>query len=337
MPSTKAVVLRKRPVDVTEDCFESIEEDLPELADGDVLVRTVALTIDPIIRIGLVADTYMPAVEFGEVVRAMGSGVVVESAHPTVKPGDSVFGWLGWREQSVCRMYNDEAFIGPPLVYPTGSFRADDPSFAYASGFLASWISLVELGRVQPGDTVLISGASGGVGVVAGQMAKRLGATVVGITSTAEKAEWLCQNGFDDCVLHTQPALPRRIRKVCDPIAVFLDNTGGAPLDAGISWLAKNARVVLCGAASAYDSPEKHPFRYMDRLIYTRSTMQGFVVSDHGEAIQPMMDQCAAWANEQPFVLPTTMFYGLESAPAALADLFSGKDLIRPWVMVSDI
>lgn len=325
-------MLVRRPVGlVAPEDFRWTEEPIPEPGDGEVLVRNLVLSCDATQRNWMAADSYLPAIPLGEVVRSLAAGVVVKSRHPRFREGDRVQGLFGWQDWCVARPGSP---VAPGPVYP-GATLEIALSLLGMTG-LTAWFGLHEIGRIQPGETVLVSGAAGATGSVAGQIARLRGCRTVGIAGGAEKCRRLtAELGFERAIDHRAGDLAGSIREACPKgVDVYFDNVGGAALDAALEHLALHGRVVLCGAISRYGdaSPAPGPRNYLS-LLFRRGRMEGFIVSDYLHRSGEALPQLATWLAEGKLVARVDVVQGLENAPAALRRLYvgenQGKQLVR--------
>ncbi len=246
MSVNRRILLAARPHGlVTEDCLERVEEAVPEPADGEVLLRVVALSVDPTNRVWMrEEDSYLPAVEIGAVVRAAGLARVERSRREGFAEGDLVLGMPGWQDYWLLGA-DDLGNVVPPGLEPT------DLLSIYGATGVTAWFGIEDVCALQPGETFVVSGAAGGVGSVAGQLAKLKGAaTVVGIAGTDEKCRWVVDElGFDACINYRSDDVAARLVELCpDGIDVYFDNVGGEILDAVLANLAIGAahRVLRC-------------------------------------------------------------------------------------------
>jgi NADPH-dependent curcumin reductase len=321
MPENRRIVLAQRPEgEVDERTFRHETQTLPALADGELLVKTLCLSIDPTIRGWIARDTYLPAVKIGEVVRSGGIGEVVESKNPAFKSGDRVLGLLGWQEYSV---HGAKSGLNP---VPPGVAVTDALSVLGVTGITA-YFGLLDVGKPQAGETVVISGAAGATGSVAGQIAKLRGCRVIGIAGRPDKCRWITEDlGFDAAIDYKNESVGKRIFETCpEGVDVFFDNVGGPILDAVLANLALRARVVLCGAISQYNQLDAAygPKNYVN-LIGRRGRMEGFIVLDYRERYGEAVMQLATWVAEGKIKHKVTVVDGLERAPEALKRLFTG-------------
>ncbi|MEZ5142837.1 MAG: NADP-dependent oxidoreductase [Acidimicrobiales bacterium] len=332
-PSTnRRIVVARRPVGaVTPDCFRLESVPVPELADGEALAAVRYLSIDPTIRGWISHDTYLPAVPHGDVVRRGGTAVVVASRRDDLPVGSAVFGMTGWQELCV---------LGPgdqvqPL--PDGIDLADALGVYGVTGITA-YVGMLEYGRPQAGETVVVSGAAGATGSVAGQIARIRGARVIGIAGGAEKCAWLTDAlGFAAAVDYRTEDVGARLGELCpDGLDVFYDNVGGDILEAALDHLAIGARIVLCGAIATYNDVEPRPGpRNLSNLIVQRARMEGFLLLDHVDRFAEAALTLAGWVADGEIRHRTDVVEGLEHAPDALDRLFTGANTGKVVVHVA--
>jgi NADPH-dependent curcumin reductase CurA len=327
------VLLTRRPEGlVQDDDFSHDEVDVPEPGEGEVLVRTEWIGIDATVRTWLSkAEGYIPPVEIGEVVRSSGIGRVVTSRSDRVEEGDLVATLTGWQEYAVV---GDDPMLTTPLAPGT------DPQAAlgvFGANGLTAYVGLTEIGQVSEGETVVVSAAAGATGSIAVQIAKILGARVIGIAGTDEKCAWLLDDlGLDGAINHRSDDLPTRLRELCPKrIDVFFDNTGGPILDAVLGRLADHARVVLCGAISSYNDAHKPPgpANYLN-LISRRARMEGFISWDSWGRWGEITGVLGGWVADGRLRHRSHVFEGLASAPQALNAMFTGENIGKIVVRV---
>lgn len=328
------ITLARRPDGLVEPSdFDADDRPLPDLAEGEALMRTVYLSIDPTVRTWISeAQSYFPPVEIGEVVRCSGTGEVVASRCHAYETGDLVYSLPGWQEYAVVR---DDAFTtrlprGTPLLPVLSVFGANG---------VAAYFGITDIGRPEPGQTVVVSGAAGATGSLAGQIARILGCRVVGITGSEEKCRWVTDElGFDACINHREPGFADALRAATpDRVDVYFDNVGGWILDAVLDRLAMRARVVLCGAISVYNEPTKPPgpSNYLN-LITMRARMEGFNAFDYWDRFSNAVMQLAEWVEEGRLHHREHVVAGLDRAPEALNMLFTGDNVGKLLVKVAD-
>ena len=300
--------------------WDYAEEPVREPADGELLVQVLYVSLDPAMR-GWMNDSrsYIPAVGIGEVMRAIAVGRVVASRHPDFAEGDHVTGLFGIQEYA---------------TLPADGIRKVDASLAPLPVHLntlgmpgmTAYFGLLDVGRAQPGDTVVVSGAAGAVGSAAGQIAKLKGCRVVGIAGGQDKCRLLTEElGFDAAIDYKTEDLEASLRERCpDRVDVYFDNVGGEVLDAVLPRLARGARVVICGAISQYNSREiRGPSNYLSLLV-NRASMTGFVVFDYADRYAEAGREMGAWMASGQLESREHVVEGLETFPETLLELFSG-------------
>ena len=285
--------LAARPVGLPKPSDWSIvEEPAPEPGDGELLVRVEYLSVDPAMRSWMDAGrSYVPPVEVGAVMRAAGIGRVTVSNHPGYHEGDRVYGVFGVQRYAVSDgrgLTRVDTTLAPPPVHL---------GVLGLSG-LTAYFGLLDIGRPEPGQTVVVSGAAGSVGSVVGQIARIKGCRAVGIAGGAEKCRWLVDElGFDAAVDYKAGDLRAQLKEAApDRVDVFFDNVGGEVLDAVLLRLARGARVVISGSISQYNATEapRGPSNYM-QLLVMRASMTGFVIFDFADRYGEGVAQLAAW------------------------------------------
>jgi NADPH-dependent curcumin reductase len=317
--------LAARPQGVVgREHFDYAEEPVPELGDGQVLVKIFYISLDPAMR-GWMAEgrSYIPPVEIGEVMRAATAGQVVESKSEKLAAGDYVSGWLGVQEYAVC----DEN-----AVFKVNTDAAALPTHLGVLGMpgVTAYFGLLDVGSPKEGETVVVSGAAGAVGSVVGQIAKLKGCRVVGIAGGPEKCKWIVDElGFDAAIDYKAEDMNAALRECCpEGVDVYFDNVGGEILDAALARLARGARVVICGAISQYNNLDafKGPSNYMSLLV-NRARMEGFVVIDYMSRAPEATREMAGWIAEGKLVAREDVVEGFESFPEALLKLFAGENV----------
>jgi NADPH-dependent curcumin reductase len=304
--------------------FDYVEEPLPELADGQVLVKNAYISLDPAMR-GWMSEgrSYIPPVQIGEVMRAGTVGEVLESKGQKLSVGDNVSGWLGVQEYAVC----DEN-----AVFKVDASQIPLTKYLGALGMpgVTAYFGLLDVGAAKEGETVVVSGAAGAVGSVAGQIARIKGCRVVGIAGGPEKCGWIVEElGFDAAIDYKGEDVGEALRKHCpEGIDVYFDNVGGDILDAALARLARGACVVLCGAISQYNNMTsmRGPSNYMSLLV-NRARMEGFVVIDYMSRAPEAVGEMAGWIAEGKLVAREDVVEGFESFPHALQKLFRGENM----------
>jgi NADPH-dependent curcumin reductase len=316
--------LAARPVGLPKPSdWTYAETPVPEPGDGEVLVKVQFISLDPAMR-GWMNDarSYIPPVGIGEVMRALAAGEVIASKHPEIAVGDHVTGLLGVQEYAIAHgnaVIKVDTSLAPLPVY-LGTLGMPG---------MTAYFGLLEIGNPQEGETVLVSGAAGAVGGIVGQIAKLKGARVVGIAGGAEKCSHAVEElGFDAMIDYKSEDVMAAIGEHCPKgVDVYFDNVGGEILDAALAHLAREARVIICGAISQYNATEavRGPSNYL-ALLVQHATMTGFVVSDYGARYAEGAQEMAGWLAAGKLVSREDIAEGLENFPDTLLRLFSGEN-----------
>lgn len=315
--------------------FQLIYAPLPSPAAGEVLVRSVYLSLDPYMRATMDEPTRSLApVALGEVMSGAVVGVVTQSAAPELRVGDVVEGPLGWQEYAVA---------------PVGSLRKLDPRrppISAALGVLGlsgltAYFGLLDLGQPRPGETVVVSGAAGAVGTLVGQIAKHHGCYVVGVANSAANVAWLCADlGFNAAFDDTDtPDFDATLAALCPRgIDVYFDNVGGALTDAVIGRLNRGARVVVCGQVSQDNLvlPELGP-RWLCQLVAREVKVQGFLVASFATRFPAARQQLTRWLDEGKLVYREDVAQGIEAAPQAFIGMLQGHTQGQQLVHLSEL
>ena len=328
----RQVCLKSRPVGmVKESDFEFGETALPEVPEGHVLVRTEMVSIDPAMR-GWLNDvkSYVPPVQIGEVMRALGVGTVVQSKVDGIKEGDRVSSILGWQDYALVPAKMAE-------VVPAGVSNEAALSVLGMTGRTA-YFGFLDIGEPKEGETVVVSGAAGAVGSMVGQIAKIKGCRAVGIAGGAEKCSWLVDElGFDAAIDYKNENLRKRLKETCpDGIDIYFDNVGGEILDTVLTRINVGARIPFCGAISNYNAtePVPGPYNYASILV-NRAKVQGFIVFDYVKRYGEAMRDMGQWVSEGKLKFKVDVVDGLENAPKALNMLFDGSNTGKLIVKVA--
>jgi NADPH-dependent curcumin reductase CurA len=316
--------LAARPVGLPKPSdWDLTEEPVPEPGDGQVLVKTKYLSLDPAMR-GWMNEgrSYIAPVKIGAVMRALGAGEVLASGHSSLAPGDHVTGLLGVQEYALLDG-NAVVKVDPrlaPLPVHCGTLGM--------SGMTA-YFGLLDIGRPTEGETVVVSGAAGAVGGIVGQIAKLKGARAIGIAGGPDKCRHVVEElGFDAAIDYKSQGVAAGLREHCpDGIDVYFDNVGGEILDAALARLARHGRVVICGAISQYNAtePMRGPSNYMSLLV-NHASMTGFVISDYGDRFAEGARQLGAWLSEGKLKTYEDVAVGFQTFPDALLRLFRGEN-----------
>lgn len=327
------VVLSKRPTDsATPDCFSIEQEALGELPPGKVRVGVEYISVDAGTRTMLRGEGFHHQVEMGHTILAGGVGHILASNVEGWEVGQAVRGGLG--AQTI-------ATVSPELLEKVDDSSVPISAYLGALGGstgVTAWIGIRRVAKPGPGDTFVVSAAAGAVGSIAGQIAKRDGARVIGIAGGARKVAYLTDElGFDEAIDYKNEDLNARLRELApDGVNVFFDNVGGPVLDAVLDNIAMRARVVICGAISQYDDLDNvtGPSLYL-RLAERQSTMEGFAYFHFPESIEPAMQELSQWLADGSIVMPEEILEGIERYPEALEFMFGGGNLGKLLVKAS--
>jgi len=321
--TNRQMVLASRPTGMVDGATVRLEEaPVPEPGPGQALVAVRYLSIDPTIRTWMNdAPGYLPPIALGEVVRSGGVGEVVSTNSERYSVGDMVTGLTGWQDYVLADERAAMQVI-PPGVDPTLVLGV-----LGVTGMTA-YFGMVDVGRVGEGDTVVVSGAAGATGSVAGQIARIKGAArVVGLAGTPEKCAWIVDElGFDAAVNYRTDDVAARLRSLCpDGIDLYYDNVGGDILETCLAQLARHARIVMCGAISVYNDTARPPGpSNLFNLIISRARMEGFLVLDYLDRFPEGQLDMFQWLAEGRIQHAEHIVDGLENAPDALNMLFTG-------------
>jgi NADPH-dependent curcumin reductase CurA len=318
--------LAARPVGLPEpQTWARTEEPIPEPGHGQLVVKALYISLDPAMR-GWLTDrrSYVPPVAVGEVMRALGVGRVVASRHPKFTEGAYVSGVFGVQEYALSDGSGVVA-VDPkvaPLTVHLGALGMTG---------LTAYFGLLDVGKLEPGQTVVVSAAAGAVGSVVGQIAKIKGCRAVGIAGGPEKCRVLTDElGFDAAIDYRSENVAAALREHCpDRIDVYFDNVGGDILDAALTRLARGARVVICGAVSQYNTTGevRGPANYL-ALLVDRASMQGFLVFDYAQRYGEAARELAGWFREGKLRSHEEVVEGgLDAFPDALLRLFTGDHI----------
>ena len=319
-------LLRERPAErIDGDTFELVEEGVPTIGEGQALVQTEWISLDPTNR-GWIRDepTYLPPVAIGEVMRALGLGRVVESKHPDYPEGQLVQGLTGWQEYVVV---SDEA----PLLRPNEVEGASASAYLGVLGMtgLTAWVGINDIAEPTEGETVVVSAAAGAVGSVAGQLAKARGARVVGIAGGPEKTSLVTERlGFDAAVDYKADDWREQLTAATpDGIDVDFENVGGPVMEAVFARLNLRARVALCGLISGYNDAEPPPGpRSFGNLLRNRVRLQGFIILDHFDRAPEATAEIGRLMADGRLEPLETVVEGFEQLPDAINMLFDGRN-----------
>ncbi|HTS76474.1 MAG TPA: NADP-dependent oxidoreductase [Bryobacteraceae bacterium] len=331
--TNRQFVLASRPNGMpSPENFKLVETPIPELKDGEILVRAMYLSVDPYMR-GRISGmrSYAAPVEVGQVMVGGGVAKVVESKNPEFKPGDAVDIYMGWQEYTISN---------------GRGVRKLDPSVAVSTAEgvlgmtgLTAYFGLLDVCHPKAGETVVVSGAAGAVGSVVGQIAKIKGCRTVGIAGGDDKVAWILKDcGYDAAFNYkTTGNYSAKLKELCpNGIDVYFDNVGGQITDAVFGLLNVGARISICGQISQYNNskPEMGP-RLLSMLIVARAKVQGFLVSDYAAQFGPALTEMTGWVREGKIKYREDIVEGFENLPQAFIGLFHGENIGKRLVHVS--
>jgi len=331
----KQIILVSRPAGMPGlDNFATVDAEVPQPKDGEVLVRTRYLSVDPYMR-GRMSDrkSYVAPFAVNEVMNGGGVGEVIESRSTAFKPGDIVTGQLPWQ------LYTAAG---------AAELRRVDPNLApvtTALGVLGmpgltAYFGLIDIGEPREGETVVVSGAAGAVGMTVCQIAKINGCRVVGISGSDEKNEYLEHELWADRTINYKTAVDMKqaLKDACpNGVDIYFDNVGGSISDALLPLINKGARIVICGQISLYnlEQPDVGP-RAQPFLLVNRALMQGFIILDYAPRFAEGVMHLAQWLREGKMKYAENIVDGFENTPKAFLGLFSGENLGKQLVKVED-
>ncbi|HVI01670.1 MAG TPA: NADP-dependent oxidoreductase [Enhygromyxa sp.] len=328
MSTTRQYVLRQRPQGVlSDDALELREVALPELGANEVRVRTTHISIDPTIRIWMSdVPQYLPPIELGEVVRALGAGVVEASNHPGFAEGDAVLGFSGWQT----RFQGDAQALGLHKLPP-----GTDPAMAMATTGMTSgmtaYFGLLDVTDPKPGETLVVDAAAGSVGSLVGQIAKIKGCRVIGIAGGADKCRYITEElGFDGAIDYRREDVGAALDRLCpNGIDICFENVGGPIFDAILMRMNLFGRVSICGLISNYDAAgtdEKVPGPYaFGMILMRRLKVQGFIILDYIPRFEQAATELIGWLSAGKLRARTHVIEGFTSLPSALRELVGGQ------------
>jgi NADPH-dependent curcumin reductase len=329
----RQILLRSRPTGTPEPGnFELVEKPIPEPQDGEILCRTIFLSLDPYMRARMgAARSYAASVEIGQVMVGGTVSEVVSSRHPGFAAGDLVVGYDGWQAYALSR---------------GAGVRKLDPGQAPISTALGvlgmpgmtAYVGLLDIGRPQQGETVVVSAAAGAVGSVVGQIAKIKGCRAVGVAGSTAKCDYVVRElGFDACIDYRTDELVPALSAACpNGIDIYFDNVGGPVLDAAIRLINRNARIPLCGLISQYNASEPVPGPNLGPVLTNRALIKGFIVSDHADRLGAFLTEGTRWWHEGRLKYREDVVEGLENAPRAFLGLFRGDNIGKLLVKVGE-
>lgn len=322
----KQLILLKRPQGMPgSDTWELQSNPIPEIGEGEVLVKQHYISLDPAMRGWMnESKSYIPPIALGDVMRAGSVGEVVAAKnHPKYKVGDFLTGWGGVQQYAATdgsNWYQVDPKVAPlPLYIGTLGMPG-----------MTAYFGILEVGKIKEGDVVLVSGAAGAVGSVVGQIAKIKGCRVVGIAGGPAKKAYLTEElGFDGAIDYKNESVREGIKRECPKgIDVYFDNVGGEILDEALAKLRMHARVVICGAISQYNNmgAVQGPKNYLSLLV-NRATMQGMVVMDYAKNYGKAAREMGGWIAEGKLKSKEDIYEGIENFYPTFQKLFSGEKM----------
>jgi NADPH-dependent curcumin reductase len=326
--TNQQVRLAARPVGMPKRSdWKFITEPVCDINDGEVLVKTLYLSLDPAMR-GWMNDgkSYIRPVAIDEVMRAGGIGKVITSKSPKFAVGDYVSGLLG-----VQQYWAGGADDKTATLHKVDPKAAPLPRYLNALGMpgMTAYFGLLDVGQPKVGETVVVSGAAGAVGQTVGQVAKHKGCRVVGIAGGKDKCDFVVNElGFDACIDYKTESVREGLKKHCPKgVDVYFDNVGGDILDDVLTRINMKARIIICGAISQYNNttPVKGPANYLSLLV-NRARMEGIVVFDYADRYHLGVAEMAKWMKEGSFKTREDIVEGIDNFPEALLMLFEGKN-----------
>ena len=321
----KVIILDKRPCGKPAlSNFKITNEEIPDAKDGDLLLKTIYVSVDPYLR-GRMNDakSYAPPFELNKPIQSGIIAEVIESKQENFKKGDFVSGNLEWKE------YQTSEGKGLHKVNQNEAKLSNYLGILGMTG-LTAYLGLMEIGLPKKGETLVVSGAGGAVGTVVGQIGKLLGCKVVGLTGSDEKVDLLTSKfNFDHAINYkTTPDLEEAVKSACPKgVDIYFDNVGGEISDAVLANINKYARLPVCGAISLYNKTEVPIGPRLQPIILTKSaTMRGFIIGDLAEKFPGATKQLTDWLKADKLTFSETIVEGFDNIPQAFIALFEGKN-----------
>jgi NADPH:quinone reductase len=302
-----------------ETDFSLQEEELSSLKERQLLLKPLYISVDPYLRAAM-AGEHPPLLHPGDVIYSRAIAEVLASKHTGFKSGDIVQGYMEWRTLLV-RDAN-----GLELIHDDGFSLSSHLGVLGTTG-LSAYFALREIGKPKPGETIVISGAAGAVGTIAGQIGKLLGCRVIGITGSEQKADFIKSLGFDNAINYNND-IEAALNDLCpNGVDVYFDNVGGTISDAVINRMNDYGRVVVCGAIANYnDTGVSMGPRLLPIVVFKKLLIQGFLIGDYKDRFQEGRQQLQQWLNEEKLKYTETIIHGFERLPEAFLGLFTGRN-----------
>jgi NADPH-dependent curcumin reductase len=323
MTTNRQIRLQSRPNGLcAPGDFQLVETPVPELQEGQALAKVKYLSMDPTMRVWMAADSYLPAVGIGEVMRSGGLAEVIESRHNLFKKGDKIVGLTGLQEYVLIEAQSKLPFQKVPSI-PFVS----DTLFLGVLGMtgITAYFGMTEIAKPKKGETLVVSAAAGATGSVAGQIGKIHGCRVVGIAGTDEKCKWLIEElGFDAAINYKHADWKEKLAAATpNGVDIDFENVGGAVMEAVLNRMNLHGRVALCGLISGYNNESTGPTN-LGVIIVKRLKVEGFLVLDYGSRFTEAAMELGKWKMMGKLKDRQTIVEGLEKAPEAINMLFSG-------------
>jgi len=333
--SRQSVILKSRPVGAPKPGnFELVEQKMPLPGPSEVLTRTIFLSLDPYMR-GRISgrSSYAAPIPEGGDMTGETVGEVLATNDPAFEPGDIVVGAYGWATHVVtpgARLTK----ISPPAGVPLSAYLG-----VLGMPGVTAYSGMTDIGQVKPGETVVISAASGAVGSVAGQLAKRAGAKVIGVAGGADKCLFVQEVlGFDACIDHRAGNLDMELDVFCpEGIDVYFENVGGALQKAVWPRLKVFGRMVMCGMVAEYNATTPEPGPNLMTVVGKRLRVEGLIVSDKPHRFAEWRALAAPWVAEGSLKFREDVVEGLENAVAAFIGLLEGRNFGKLLVRVGPV
>ncbi len=317
-------LLAARPVGMPKRTdWTFVEAPVEEPPDGELLVKLLYISLDPAMRMWInEGRSYVPPVAIGEVMRALGVGIVTASRNPRFAVGDHVSGVFGVQEYALTD--GRRVTKVDPQIAPLPKFLS-----VFGMPGLTAYFGLLDTGQPKPGEMVVVSAGAGAVGAVVGQIAKIKHCHVVGIAGGEEKCRYIVQDlGFDAAIDYKSEDVRKALRQHCpEGLDVYFDNVGGTILEAALAQIRMHARIVICGAISQYNNsgPAPGPRNYMS-LLTNRATMKGMLVMDYFDRYPEAVGEMVTWAASGKLKSREDIVEGIETFPETLLKLFHGTN-----------
>jgi NADPH-dependent curcumin reductase len=327
MPTNHQWLLRSRPTGlITPDTLQLVESPIPTVSDSQALAKVKYLSLDPTMRVWMVDfPQYMPPVQIGEVMRAFGLAEIIESRHPDYKKGDKVLGLTGLQEYALITGKETRAYQKLPSI----PFLSDT-NFLGTLGVtgLTAYFGLLEIGKPQKGETLVVSAAAGATGSIAGQLGKIHGCRVVGIAGSDEKCKWIQNDlGFDAAINYKHADWKEKLAAATpNGVDINFENVGGDIMQAVLDRMNIHGRVVLCGLISSYTKNDPS-FASFGQIIIKRLRVEGFLILDYVSKFMEAGQRLAMWKMTGKLKDKQTILQGLAKAPEAINMLFTGDNI----------